>query len=73
MKSTDKRTNSAKLTLNFANGETKTYEVSGEIFGDIETGAFKILSDNGAKFVFIPNDNNFTGKLKRRLKVLHNL
>jgi len=73
MKDIDKRANSAKLTLNFANGDTKTYEVSGELFGDLETGAFKIMGDNGNKFVFIPNEDRFTGKRKTRLKLLHNL
>lgn len=65
--------NSAELTITFANGDVKTYKIAGEIFGDIETGAFKIENENGSKFLFLPNPEFHTGKRKRRLQFLQNL
>jgi hypothetical protein len=66
--------NSATLTITFENGDVKTLGIhEGEVFVDVETGAFKIESVTGAKFVFIPDERRFTGKRKRRLKLLHNL
>jgi hypothetical protein len=69
----NQRANSAKLTLTYANGEVKTYEVAGSIAGDLQTGCFEITSDTGAKFVFLPSLGRFTGKRKRRLEMLYNL
>lgn len=63
----------ATLTLKFADGSTKSIGVSGQLFLDRETGAFKIQSVTGSKFVYIPDENRFTGKRKRRIKLLHNL
>lgn len=64
---------SAEIILKFQNGETRTYKVSGLVYGDLETGTIKIENENGSKFVFLPNPQNHTGKRKRRLKMLHNL
>lgn len=64
---------SAQLTLKFADGLTRSYEVTGPTSGDPETGFFQIDNENGSKFVFLPNPEFHTGKRKRRLEVLHNL
>jgi len=63
----------ATVTLEFADGMVKTYQVSGEVYGDLETGFMELRNENGSKFVFIPNPDNHTGKRKRRLRVLQNL
>lgn len=65
--------NSATITVTFADGVVKSFDVAGQLFLDHGTGAFKILSETGSKFVYIPDENRFTGKAKRRLKVLYNL
>ena len=65
--------NTATITLELITGEVRSYSISGDAYGDLETGAFKIENKNGSKFLFLPNPEFHTGKRKRRLKLLHNL
>jgi len=69
----EEKKSSATLTITYANGDVKTYEVSGDVYADIDAGILEIRNDNGSRFVFLPNPAFHTGKRKRRIINQYNL
>ena len=69
----EERESKATLTIEFSDGQVKTLQVSGDVYGDLQTGMFEIRNENGSRFVFLPNPAFHTGKRKRRIINQYNL